>query len=123
MKTLTEKMKTMVGYCSSCGVEIIDLEAKKFLPNYANHIIELSNGTLMQVGVCVDCKLKLVSGNKVQKTADDILKNHKIYWKDSKDKPKDNETLTVVDPNSDSYKFHQKKILKEHEEHLKKLKT
>jgi len=125
-KTLEEKMKTVVGYCTSCGVEIIDLSLKKpkLLKNYAEHEIELSNETIMPVGVCADCKLKLISGNEVQKIADKILSNHKTYWsgKNGKERPKDWDKLTVTDPNTSYEKWYKKKILKNHSDKIERIK-
>ena len=126
-KTLAEKMKTMVGYCSCCGIEIMDLSVKgraRLLPNFCENELELSDGTIMPVGVCTGCKAKLVSGSEVQKTADVILANHKIYWsgKEKKERPQDFENFTVIDPNSDFNKWKQKKILKDHEDHLNRIK-
>ena len=126
-KTLEEKMKTMVGYCSCCGIEIMDLSVKgkaKLLPNFCENELELSNGTIMPVGVCSSCKAKLVSGKATQKTADAILANHKTYWfgKKEKERPQNFENLTVVDPNTDFIKWKQKKILKDHEDNLNRIK-
>lgn len=108
----------------------------KLLPNYADHIIELSNGTIMRVGVCSDCKLLLVSGDQVQVTADNILQNHIEYWDSlneddsevavlqsdktpvkmgvsedlgQKTIPNDYQDFTVVDPNTDEISFLNKK--------------
>ena len=120
-------MQTMVGYCSSCGAQIIDLTKQgkdRFLPNFTQHTIELSNGTLMAVGVCSDCKVKLVGGKNVQATADTIVGNHKIYWavQDEGMRPKDFVTITATDPNTSYEKWYNKKILKAHADHVKKLK-
>ena len=116
----------MTGYCTACGVEIMDLSEKgkaRLLESYASHIVELSDGTLMQVGVCADCKLKLVSGENVKKTADKILDNHKTYWsgQDDKKRPIDYDKMTVTDPNTSPEKHFKKKAIKEHEEKITRL--
>ena len=120
-KTLAEKMETMTGYCSSCGAEVIDLVAKKFLPNYTTHIVELSDGTIMKVGVCTACKLKLTSGKNVQKTADAILNNHKTYWSDKKARPRNFKDLMITDPNTSFEKNKIKKMKAEHKKKLEKI--
>lgn len=108
MPTLKQKMQKLTGYCSHCGTEIIDLTKRKrarMLPNYREHEIQLSDGSLMRVGVCDTCKAKLVAGPDVQKTADKIVANHKIYWdaniQDRPDHSKKYKNLTCIDPNSD----------------------
>lgn len=124
MPTLNEKMKTMTGYCSACGAQIIDLSGvrPRLLPNYREHIIELSNETMMRVGVCVTCKGKLVSGSKVKTTANAILANHRIYWGVQKRRPKNFDKLTVSDPNTDEKKFNRARKERRHAEALKKSK-
>lgn len=120
MSELTEKMKTMVGYCTSCGVQVMDLSpaarGKRALPNYCEHTIEMSDGSLLRVAVCDQCKPLLVSGDKVQETADRILKHHKIFWQGNKKdqfgdgRPDRFDKLTVSDPNSDIVKNRTKKM-------------
>jgi len=84
-KTLAEKMKTTSGYCCVCGDEVVEKvkEKVRLKENYRQHIIKLSNWTLMRIGVCDKCHAKLTSGNKVQETADTALANHKTYWEQS----------------------------------------
>lgn len=78
----------MLGFCSSCGVKIISLgRTPKFLENYKEHYISLSNGTLMKIGVCDMCRVELVSGDSM-KMAKKILKNHKEYWRNRTKKVK-----------------------------------
>ena len=91
---------------------------KRLLGNYRDHIVELSNGTLMRVGVCVNCKALLVAGSKVEDTADNILKNHKEYWNNDPYAPKGYKSLIITDSNSTEEKFMQKRagrILEEKE--------
>lgn len=102
----------MLGKCSNCKTQIMDLELrgqKRLLTNYRDHIVELSNGTLMRVGVCVNCKALLVAGLKVKETADNILKNHKAYWEGDQYAPKGYKSLIIIDPNSTEAKFMQKR--------------
>lgn len=109
-KTITLPKDKMLGYCSSCGAKII--EAKKVglrkaslrkLLNYKEHIVELSNGTIMRVAVCDKCKTELVAG-KSQEIADKIIDNHIKYWDKvavKKEIPNDYKTITVVNSNTD----------------------
>jgi len=102
----------MLGKCSNCKTQIMDLELrgrKRLLDNYRDHIVELSNGTLMRVGVCVNCKILLVAGAKVKETADNILKNHKDYWENDQYAPKGFKDFIIVDPNSTEDKFMKKR--------------
>jgi len=102
----------MLGKCSNCKTQIMDLELrgqKRLLTNYRDHIVELSNGTLMRVGVCVNCKALLVAGLKVKETADNILKNHKAYWDGDRYAPKGYKSLIIIDPNSTENKYMQKR--------------
>jgi len=102
----------MLGKCSNCKTQIMDLELrgrKRLLDNYRDHIVEISNGTLMRVGVCVNCKILLVAGTKVKETADNILKNHKEYWEVDKYAPKGFKDLFIADPNSTEDKFMKKR--------------
>lgn len=115
----------MTGFCSHCGVEIMDLSKRKrarILPNYREHTIQVSSGSLLRVGVCDECKAKLVSGDVVKKTADKILANHKIYWnfniKDRPEHSKKYKALTVSDPNSDITKVAIQRKQRKEEENL-----
>lgn len=105
--TLKEKMKTMAGYCSSCGTVIMDLTKKRpserLLPNHRQHTIELSNGFLT-VGVCDACKVELVSGESLT-VANTILDNHKIYWKERNVSDDRLKHITVVNPNSSYFEY------------------
>lgn len=116
-KTLAQKMEKMVGYCSSCGADIFTSTSGKRrpLPTYREHTIGLTDGTLMKVGVCSECKLSLVSGANVLKTAKKIIANHKIYWRKSKDKPAAFEDVDVDDPNTNYRRFKQARDHKENE--------
>lgn len=117
--TLNEKMQTMIGWCSSCGVQVMDLTkkgAKRFLPNYREHYVELSDRTLMRVGVCEDCRSSLTSGPNVAKTADKILKNHKTYWKFNGRRESAYKDLKIEDPNTDELKFRRNRQLRKHQE-------
>lgn len=102
----------MLGFCSACGERIITLGKKpRFLDNYREHFIELSNKTIMKVGVCADCRVSLVAGDAKGK-ADLILANHKEYWANRTKKTKKTtgrttkmiprffEDLTVENPNT-----------------------
>lgn len=81
----------------------------RLLSNYRDHIVELSNGTLMRVGVCQNCKELLVSGKIVKKTADNILKRHKDYWATDEHAPRGFEDFEIIDPNTDEEKFAKKR--------------
>lgn len=107
----------MLGFCSSCGVKIISLgRTPKFLENFKEHYISLSNGTLMKVGVCDVCRVELVSGD-AKKMAEKILENHKEYWKNrtkqvkfaTRDIPKFFLKLEVKNPNTNPVDFIRKK--------------
>lgn len=112
MPTMKQKMEVMTGLCSSCGVSILDLSGikSKKLENYHEHLIKLSNNTLMRVGVCSDCKIELVSGNSAS-TAEQIIENHKHYWRKAKKAPKEFESITCTDSNTTPQKFLQEKFL------------
>jgi len=117
----------MLGICSNCGTQIMDLNQRgqdRLLTNYRDHIVELSNGTLMRVGVCVNCKELLVAGKKVKETADKIMEKHKEYWRNDEHAPRGFEDFSITDPNTDEDKFRKKrgdKIVKE-EKNLQKQK-
>lgn len=97
----------MIGYCSACGASVIVFDktkkkaSAKFAPDFREHYIELSNKTLMRIGLCADCKVYMVSGADIDKKAKDIIKNHIAFWKEnSKDAPDNFSKLTVVNPNT-----------------------
>jgi len=119
---LSEKM---IGRCSHCGVNIIELKQtkkKRITSDYCEHLLELSNKTLMRVAVCPNCKVLLVSGDKVLKTADKIIKNHIDYWNHhQRQAPGDYKELYVVDPNTSKSKFFRKREKAIQEEEIKKL--
>jgi hypothetical protein len=90
---------------------------ERFLVNYRDHVLEISNGTLMRVGVCQNCKELLVAGKKVKKTAEDILENCKAFWRGSDEyAPHGFEMFEVIDPNTDEDKFALKRKNKNLEE-------
>jgi hypothetical protein len=107
----------MLGFCSSCGTKIIQLGKKpKFLENYKEHFISLSNQTLMRIGVCDVCKVQLVAGD-AKGIAKKILDNHKEYWSNHKvktekkhigDRPKFYNRLTIENPNTSPKDFFRK---------------
>lgn len=112
-------MKRMVGYCTNCGTEIMDItrpRGKKALPNYAEHTMELSDGSMLKVAVCTTCKPLLVSGSKVEETANRILKHHKIYWEQHETddhgdgRPNRFDKLTVADPGTNALKIRTKRL-------------
>ena len=112
----------MLGKCSNCKTQIMDLELrgrKRLLDNYRDHIVELSNGTLMRVGVCVNCKALLVAGLKVKDTADNILKNHKDYWEKDSHAPDGFKSLIITDSNTSEDKFMKKKAENEFQQNGK----
>ena len=107
MPEITLPKNKMLGYCSACGEKIIEAKMQgkrkaslRKLPNYKEHIIELSNGTIMRIAICDKCKVELVAG-KSQKTAEKILDNHIAYWSTAKSKPTDYKNLSVVNSNTD----------------------
>lgn len=112
----------MIGFCSACGAEVIDLKKDKrarFLPNYRDHLVELDNNSMMRVAVCEKCKIELASG-KSKKTADKILENHKTYWNNHK-APQGFEKFKIVDSNTSKSKFFRKREKRQQEEELNKL--
>ena len=108
--SLSEKM---IGRCSHCGMNIIELKAekkKRITSDYVEHLLELSNKTLMRVAVCPNCKALLVSGDKVSETADKIMQNHIYYWDfHQKQRPEDYKSLFVTDPNTSKSKYFRKR--------------
>lgn len=113
-------MKQMVGYCTNCGTQIIDItrpRGKKALPNYAEHTMELSDGSMLKVAICTTCKPLLISGSKVKETADRILRHHKIYWQQHEidehgdGRPSRFDKLTVADPGTNMLKIRRKRLL------------
>jgi hypothetical protein len=120
----------MLGFCSSCGKSIIDLKKKgkkasaKFTEDYREHIIELSNFTIMRIAVCAECKEYLVSGAEVIKMAQKIVDNHILYWKNhKKGAPKNYDKIKVVNPNTTPRDFMRKKEKKRREEEVVKFLT
>lgn len=115
MATLSEKMKTMTGYCSCCGTRIISDDGRP-LENYCDHTIEVSvdenieNNRLLKVGICVACKALLVAGDKKEATAKKILANHKVYWKANKRFAPEG-TLTMRNPNGSESSLIRRKLL------------
>ena len=105
----------MLGYCSACGAKIIEITIEKgkkkarFLDNYKEHIIELSNNTIMRVAVCDKCKVELVAG-KSKKTANKIVENHIAYW-DNKplNSPMDYQKIICINSNTTEMDFLRKK--------------
>lgn len=106
----------MLGFCSACGAKIIDIKKKggkaslRKLENYKEHIVELSNGTIMRVAVCDNCKIELVAG-KALDTAKTILSNHKDYWENNRKKKDitDYAGLKIINPNTDLGTFLKKR--------------
>lgn len=94
---------------------------KRFMTNYRDHELEIGaeDGrplSIMRVAVCVNCKALLAAGDKVQVTADTILKHHQEYWRQhpeefstSNGQSFDFEKFTVSDPSTDFSKHRQKK--------------
>jgi hypothetical protein len=100
--------KQMLGFCSACGEQVIEIKRigrkvkAKFLPNYYEHYIELSNKTLMRIALCDKCKEYMVSGKNPKEKAQSIVNNHITYWNNNskkKDKPKNFKNLTATNPN------------------------
>lgn len=103
--------KKLLGHCTACGEEVIDLSKKdkrasaKFLLNYREHTIMLSNDTLMRVSVCVKCKAQLTSGDATG-TAKKIVENHIKYWKNHiKEAPVGYAKYKCIHPNMDFASF------------------
>lgn len=105
----------MAGHCPSCGADIYTIVngRTKKLPTYSEHILKLSNWTLMRVGVCADCKTELVAG-KSMLTAKKIVANHKLYWRKAKKAPKNFENLDCMDSNSNPKKFLKERAMEIH---------
>ncbi len=104
----------MIGICSNCDTQVMDLNRRgqdRFLLNYRDHIVELSNNTLMRVGVCVNCKKLLEDEKTAQETSDNILRKHKEYWNSDEYAPIGFEDFTIIDPNTNEEKFAEKRKL------------
>lgn len=113
MKTLKEKMKTMVGFCSSCGDDIlVSVNGKlKKKNNFEEHTIMLSDWSLMRVAVCTDCKKLLKKQARKQEIADTILTNHETFW--------DKKTgLTAENADAEITEFKREKALKQHKDKM-----
>jgi hypothetical protein len=81
----------------------------RIMTNYRDHIVGLSNGTIMRVGVCENCKELLVSGEDVLKTAKNILKKQKKYWDSDDHAPIGYESFEITDPNTNEEKHAEEK--------------
>jgi len=104
----------MIGKCSNCDTQVMDLNRRgqdRFLSNYRDHIVELSNNTLMRVGVCQNCKALLEDEKTAQEVADNILKKHKDYWNNDEYAPIGFEDFTIIDQNTNEDKFAKKREL------------
>jgi hypothetical protein len=117
-----------IGFCTNCDTQIFDPSQKghvRFLPEYNEHVIELSNESLMRVGVCSKCKDTLVRGNQdAEDMASNILERHKLWWgnhlpAEDPRKPKFHHALAVVDTNSNPAKL--RKRIKENETEKEKV--
>lgn len=112
-----------IGYCALCQeVKIMHFDEKNRLvlsPNYREHFLELSNGTLMRVCVDEECKTRLIGGSEVMKNANIILENHKAFWARESPESIDAQDLEVIDPNTDEEKYRRKKALQTKEENDK----
>lgn len=105
-----------IGLCTACDTPILDLSKKgkaRFLPNYREHEMELSNESLIRVVVCDECKDVLVSDTpEAMAMATGIIERHKVWWsenlsEDDERMPKFHERLAVIDSNSNLLKFRQ----------------
>jgi len=104
----------MLGKCSACGTQVIEIKKEngkvkaKYLSNYKEHIIELSNHSIMRVAVCDKCKVELVAG-KSKEIAVKIVDNHIDFWgKNKKTAPKEFASLTCVNSNTTLQDFTRK---------------
>ena len=113
-----------MGCCTNCDVQIMDMTKRgqeRFLPNYREHTIELSNLSLMRVAVCLDCKDTLTHETaQSKKIADTILDRHKVWWTNNLPKkdprmPDFHMDLSVEDANSSEEKFFPKVVALEKE--------
>jgi hypothetical protein len=118
----------MLGYCSACGVKVIEVKkdgkkaSAKFMTNFKEQIIELSNKTIMRVGVCDKCKEKMVSGKDPLEVAQKIIDNHIEYWKNHKrEAPRGYEDLKATHPNTDLRQFLRRREKAMQEKELNKL--
>jgi hypothetical protein len=128
---MKKKKEIQVGCCSYCDVKIFDVKkrtqekvvrmAKRKLPEYREHTFELSNESLMRVGVCQKCKDVLVEGSSdAEVIAEAILNRHKEWWKKNEKKehiPFYN-SIFVVDVNSSEEKFSEKRKALEEEKEM-----
>lgn len=108
------------NFCSLCEkVRIIgfDENNKPFeLPIYREHFIELSNGSLLKVGVDETCKISLVSGKKVRENAEKILEGYKEHLREIAGYRSDFESWNVTHPNTSKEDFHMARVRKDLEE-------
>lgn len=104
------------GFCALCQevriMEAVEGGGVQTLPNYCEHFVELSNGSIMRIGICEDCRPRLISGKNVLQNAKKILDLHKEFWRS--ENPHGNfDDLDIADPNTDEQKHLQKKLAEE----------
>lgn len=110
-------------FCSLCeNIRIIgyDEDNRPYeLPNYREHFMELSNGSLLKVGLDENCHIGLISGNKVKQNAEKMLESYKAWLRAIPGQPSDFEELEVVKPNTNELDFQMDRIRKQNEEAAK----
>lgn len=119
-----------IGFCVGCDVQIFDKEGGRLKKNdlYSEHEVELSNGTLMPVGVCTGCKVVLSANSEDGRAlAEIILERHKLLWDTLADshafKPTFHADLSVEDHNSSEEKIRSKMIVRANAEKAKQEET
>lgn len=70
------------------------------LPEYREHFIELSNASLLKVGVCTACHMTLISGVKASENAGKILEAYKRWLRGIQGQKSDFENLEIINPNA-----------------------
>lgn len=75
-------MKCEFGYCSVCEKDISQkcpsCEAKRPGPEYTEVQVEWSNGSKMQIAVCLDCALSHLWSTSEAKRG--LTEEHWAYW-------------------------------------------
>lgn len=115
-----------IGYCTGCDKQIFERVGSRLQPTdeYNEHEVELSNGTLMRVGVCGTCKPILLGNDENGRAlAEYILERHKMLWEAQTEqeltRPNFHRDLAIEDHNSSPEKVRSKLIIRANAEKAK----